>query len=437
MSTRPWWQPDALDPDAVKIAQDGTLPPFQEARKAKLRRVAFCVSLALGASGCGSSTVHLVAAVRSIPTASTAGPTSGGTPVAPSPGHEEAVRPTATSPSPRVTLSADRAIGQMLMSHVTGFVASPQLLARIRRGQVGSVILYRENIHNDQQLSALTSSLQQAARAGGNPPLFIGTDQEGGSVKRLYSAPPTMSAQEMGASPHPRSVAESQGLATGLHLRRLGINLDFAPVADIPTSADNFLQDRAFGHNPGSVEEGATGFATGLSRAGVAGSAKHFPGLGAAGPRDSDFTLVYIGASKSQLRASYAPYRSMARSGPTVAPMIMISDAIYPNLDRSDVPAVLSKEIVHTELAATRLGGRVTITDDLEVPSVAHYADAAVRAVLAGDDVLMFAQHEGSSERAFQAIRAAVVSGIIPKAVVLAAATRVVTLKQSLRLGPR
>lgn len=421
----------------AKNAHIRALPPHSDVRQSKLR-VAVCVSLALAATGCGSgNTVHLVVAVRSIPSASH-GPTSGGTPANPPASDAETV-PSVNppSPDPGINLPIDHAIGQMLMSHVTGLTASPQLLARIRRGQVGSVILYRENIYSDRQLSALALSLQQAARAGGNPPLFVGTDQEGGSVKRLYHAPPTMSAQEMGASPHPRPVAESQGLAAGLHLRRLGINLDFAPVADIPTTADSFLQDRAFGHDPRSVEEGATGFAIGLSHAGVAGSAKHFPGLGAAGPRDSDFTLVDIRASRTQLRASYGPYRSMARSGPTVAPMVMISDAIYPSLDRTDVPAVLSKEILHTELAAAQLSGRVTVTDDLEVPSVVHYADAAVRAVLAGDDILMFAQHEASSERAFQAIQAAITSGTIPKSLVLAAATRVVALKQSLLLRQR
>jgi beta-N-acetylhexosaminidase len=404
-------------------------------RQTRMQRAAFCAALCTGAIGCGTDTsVHLVPATRLTSYSSATSLTAGGTPATPSPGNEQASRPKTGSPSTPVTLSVDRAIGQMLMTHVVGLTASSHLLARIRRGEVGSVILYRENIHSDQQLLTLTTTLQRAARAGGNPPLLIGTDQEGGSVKRLYNAPPTMSAQEMGASSHPRSVAQSQGLATGLHLRRLGINLDFAPVADVPTTADNFLEDRAFGHDTRSVEEGATGFAIGLSNAHVGASAKHFPGLGAAGPRDSDFTVVLIGSSQSQLRASYAPYRSMARSGPTVAPLVMISDAIYPSLDHSNVPAVLSSKILHVELAAAQLTGRVTITDDLEVPSVERYSDVAVRAALAGDDILMFAQHEASSEHAYQALRAAVANGALPKALVLAAAAQVIKLKQGLHL---
>jgi beta-N-acetylhexosaminidase len=296
------------------------------------------------------------------------------------------------------------------------------------------VILYSENIASESQLERLTSSLQAAARAGGNPPLFIGTDQEGGSVKRLPDAPPTLSASQMGASADPFMLAERQGLATGIHLRRVGINLDFAPVSDIPTTADNFLHDRAFGHSQRAVLEGASGFAQGLAEARVAGSAKHFPGLGAAGPQDSDFTLVSIDASKTRLQEAYAPYLAMAQLGSLVAPMVMISDASYPSLDSSGMPAALSRKIIHTQLAVAGMSERVTITDDLEVPSTEQYSDAAVKGVLAGEDILMFAQHESGSERAYLAIKSAIARGTIPEGVVLAGATRVIGLKQSLGL---
>ncbi len=342
---------------------------------------------------------------------------------------------TTKSPGGEPALSQDRAIGQMLISHVSGLSASPHLLARIRAGQVGSVILFGENIVSNEQLKALTSSLQQAARAGGNPPLFIGLDQEGGPVKRIPSAPPTESAAQMGSSANPRSTAERQGLETGEYLRRWGVNLDFAPVSDIPNTADNFLGERAFGHVAHQVVEGATGFAIGLSLAHVAGSAKHFPGLGDAGARDTDLEVVTIGASKRELREGYAPYERMAASGASVAPMVMISNAIYPNLDPSDLPADLSRVIVGNELAAAHMGNRVTITDDLEVPAVERYPDGPIKAALAGDDMLMFAQDEQSSERAFRQLRAAVASGLIPRTRVIAAAGRVDALKRTLDLG--
>ncbi|MHB8243137.1 MAG: glycoside hydrolase family 3 N-terminal domain-containing protein [Solirubrobacteraceae bacterium] len=389
--------------------------------------------LTVAIAACGETRIHLVDATQTARASN-----AGGTPASEAPTKTSGERQApslADAPSAAPTTIA-KAVGQMLMSHVTGLTASHTLLARVRSGQIGSVILYRENISTDAQLSHLTSSLQQAAKAGNNPPLFIGTDQEGGSVKRLHNSPPTMSAREMGASQHPRSTAEAQGLATAQHLRRLGINLDFAPVSDIPTTGNNFLGDRAFGPTPRSVVEGATGFAIGLARGGVAGSAKHFPGLGAAGPLDSDFSIVAISASKEQLRASYAPYESMARAGALVAPMVMISDASYVSLDRSGVPAVLSKQVLHGELTVAGMAGRVAITDDLEVPLVERYSEPAVKAVLAGDDILMFAQHESSSEQAYQQILAGLTTGAIPSSLVLSAALKVETLKQRLRLSP-
>jgi beta-N-acetylhexosaminidase len=401
-----------------------------------------CVWLGVG---CGEAQVRLVSSRQPAVTAGSGGAPSGGAPSggapsggAPSGGApattESALHSSPPAPTSDFALGANRAIGQLLMSHVTGLTASSALIGRVRAGKVGSVILYRENIQTDRQLSTLTSSLQKAAREGGNPPLFIGTDQEGGPVKRLYHAPPTMSAQQMGASAAPRTVAESQGLGTARHLRALGINLDFAPVADIPTTSDNFLGERAFGRSSRQVAEGATGFAVGLARGGVAGSAKHFPGLGAAGPLDSDFSIVSIAASKAQLRAAYAPYRAMSQAGPTVAPMVMISDASYRALDATGVPAVLSKQIVHDELSAAGMGTRVTITDDLEVPLVQRYPAVAVKAVLAGEDILMFAQHEAGSELAYRQIAAAVAAGTIPQSLVLSAAAKVDRLKQAMGL---
>jgi beta-N-acetylhexosaminidase len=371
------------------------------------------------------------------------GPEAGGT-SAPE-GTVEPTQPTTTTPTsstattPAVStpsqapaaakLTVGQAVGQMLISHVTGLTASPTLLKRIRRGQVGSVILYSENISSTTQLTELTGSLQRAAREGHNPPLFIGTDQEGGPVKRLENAPPWLSAAEMGATRHVRSVAQAEGRAAGRALLKAGINLDFAPVADIPTSSNNFLGERAFGDSQRIVEEGVTGFASGLEEAHVGSSVKHFPGLGGAGPRDTDTEIVTIDLSKSQLRSAWAPYRAVARLSTSVGPFVMISNAIYPALSSSGLPADLTPSIVRNELASTGLGNRVTVTDDLQVPAVERYPNAAVKAVRAGIDLLMFAQEEAASEHAFRELEAAVQAGTLTTTEVMTAADRVVALK--------
>jgi beta-N-acetylhexosaminidase len=361
-------------------------------------------------------------------------PASGTTTEPPVDTTSTAAAPATHSTSVAAKLTVGRAIGQMLISHVSGLTASATLLKRIRAGQVGSVILYSENISSTSQLAAFTSSLQRAAREGRNPPLFIGTDQEGGTVKRLSSAPPWLAAAQMGAATHVKSVAQAEGRATGRALLKVGVNLDFAPVADVPTSANNFLGERAFGRTTRTVEEGVTGFASGLAEAHVAGSVKHFPGLGGAGPRDTDTEIVTITLSKSQLRAAYAPYHAVAKLGTSAGQLVMISNAIYPALSGSDLPADLTPNIVRNELASTGLGSRVTVTDDLEVPAVERYPNAAVRAVRAGIDLLMFASEEAASEQAFRELEAAVKAKTITSTEVIGAANRVIALKTALHL---
>src|SRR5436190_6322905 len=104
-------------------------------------------------------------------------------------------------------------IGQKLMVAMAGTTPSASLLGRIQRGEVGGVILFGSNITGAAQLASLTRTLRQAATTGGQPPLLIATDQEGGSVKRVPWAPPTLSVPQMG-SLGSTSTATAQGAST-------------------------------------------------------------------------------------------------------------------------------------------------------------------------------------------------------------------------------
>ncbi len=81
---------------------------------------------------------------------------------------------------------------------MSGTTASPALLGRIERGEIGGVILFPPNIRTAAELRDLTASLQAAATKGGQPTLLIGVDQEGGEIKRIPWAPPTLTPAEMG-----------------------------------------------------------------------------------------------------------------------------------------------------------------------------------------------------------------------------------------------
>ena len=128
----------------------------------------------------------------------------------------------------------------------------------------GGVILFGPNVNSPSQLTALDASLQAAASAGGRPPLIIATDQEGGEVKRIPWAPPGRSAKQLGALPASASTRAGSLTAAALHAD--GVNVDLAPVADVPHGPADFIeqQQRAFSTNRFTVANDAPAFAGGL-----------------------------------------------------------------------------------------------------------------------------------------------------------------------------
>jgi len=317
-----------------------------------------------------------------------------------------------------------RLVGQMVIAGMDGTAPSEDLLNRIRAGELGGVILFTDNVGTD--LRATITALQRAARAGGNPPLLIGIDQEGGGVKRLGDAPPYVS---------PRTIttvtdAFMQGHLTGRTLAGDGINLDFAPVADVATGPESFVavEDRGFSGTPAQVADRAGAFMRGLQRAGVAATAKHFPGVGAL-PVDTDYRLSSITRDAAETREALLPFRHLIDGGVDV---VMVASAVYPDLDAAR-PADFSPAIT-TGLLRTRLRFRgVAITDALDTPDGlgGGSGERALRAARAGADIVLFA---GASEGrpAYEAMLAAARAGELARPRLEQSYERVVALKHGL-----
>ena len=305
--------------------------------------------------------------------------------------YHASVRPAASAPrgvapTPPPVPSA-KLLGQRIMVGMNGTAASSSLLSAVRSGRVGSVILFAANIVSRSQLQALTGSLQHAARQGRNPPLLIAVDQEGGQVKRLPAGPPDLSPPQMAASGSV-AVASREGRATGNYLKGLGINMDLAPVADVPTFGGAFIwtQGRAFSFNPSTVATYATAFAVGVQSAHVAATAKHFPGVGSASV-DTDNKLDVLRPSAAQLAGALTPYRSLIPRG---IDAIMLSTAAFPAYDPSRTPTALSRRIVQEVLRGTLRFGGVTITDALGTPTGHDETTAGTIAARAGADILLY-----------------------------------------------
>jgi beta-N-acetylhexosaminidase len=337
-------------------------------------------------------------------------------------------RPSTTATNARVAAvpsSTAKLLGQRIMVGMAGTSAGAALLRSVREGRVGSVILFAANIASRAQLRSLIGALQGAARAGGNPPLLIAVDQEGGQVKRLPNGPPDLSPPQMVAAGGP-GLAGHEGRATGQYLKGVGINWDLAPVSDVPTFAGAFLwqQGRAFSFNSRTVASYATQFALGLQTEHVAATAKHFPGVGTAAV-DTDNRLDELHPTSRQLSAALDPYRAMIPRG---LDAVMLSTAGFPAYDRTGTLTAFSRTIVQRLLRGRLEFRGVTITDSLSGTPIGHDpVTAGVLAARAGADVLLYTD---GATGVLQALQSALAEGRLNRAELVASYTRIVALKR-------
>lgn len=258
---------------------------------------------------------------------------------------------------------------------------SRSFLARVRSGRMGGALFLGNGWLTPSNVTRITSELQRAACVRGEP-LLIAVDQEGGIVKRLSWAPPTEAPADM-RSP---SDAHSQAAATAAALRKAGIDVDFAPVVDTPSSAHNFLGSRAFSHSRTWNAKMAPAFVGGLQQHGIAATAKHFPGLGLAGG-NTDNGQITINAAAWKIEEGLLPFSAAVKAG---VKLVMVSTAIYPHLDPSRRAAAFSSKIINGILRRQLKFKGVTVTDSLTAPAADATPHAATKAMLAGSDLLIW-----------------------------------------------
>jgi beta-N-acetylhexosaminidase len=325
----------------------------------------------------------------------------------------------------------EQLIGQKLMVTMSGRKVSAALARRVRRGEVGGVILLSRNVTTRSALGKLTRKLQRTAANAGQPPLLIAIDQEGGSVRRVPWAPPTIPIPEIGRIGS-TSLARAQGARTGAALRRLGINVDLAPVADIPRSTASFMlqQGRTFSSNANRTARLADAFASGLASRGVLATMKHFPGIGLA-TRNTDRFVDIIRVPKAALRPDLRPFRKAIANG---IPMIMLSNATYTAYDRRNA-AGWSRAIAD-RLLRDELGfDGVSITDSLNGTAHARGVTVkplALRAARAGTDMILVTGSERSTSRLYAWLLAKARVGAIPLPRLRASLDRILALKERL-----
>ncbi|MBI4224782.1 MAG: beta-N-acetylhexosaminidase [Candidatus Sungbacteria bacterium] len=280
-------------------------------------------------------------------------------------------------------LPVEKKIGQMMMVSIPGTLLSTTTAQWLRDRHIGGVILLGKNVVSLEQTKKFIRQLQDNASQAGDPPLLIGVDQEGGMVSRFRFL------QELTAQ---KDILDTEsafqvGLARGKELRELGVHVNFSPVLDVASSSQDFMFSRTFRGDAGQVALLGEAMIRGYEQAGIISVAKHFPGHG--GTRvDSHKDLPVKNITYAGLDKELEPFRKaiLAR-----VPMIMPAHIKFPRIDKQ-YPASISSLLIGRMLR-TDLGYQgVIITDDLGMGAIMKtygLPDAGVRAIKAGDDILL------------------------------------------------
>ena len=277
-------------------------------------------------------------------------------------------------------------IGQMLMVGLAGYELTTAELNICQSHNFGGFILFSRNCCEAAQIHSLCRSLCQVT----DDIPFIAIDEEGGRVHRLPPPfthfPPAAQIGKTGSL----DLAFRVGRAVAAELTLLGINLNFAPVLDVYSNAENpIIGNRSFGTTPKRVAAMALAWSEGLRSAGIIPCGKHFPGHGHT-DTDPHLQLPRVTKSRSELHAvELQPFLHACRSR---IESLMTAHVVFPALDE-EFPATLSSRIV-TRLLRQELGYKgVVFSDDMEMKAITGNFDAgeaAVSSVRAGIDVLLY-----------------------------------------------
>jgi len=347
------------------------------------------------------------------------------------------------------SMSLEEKVGQLFMVNVYGSSADTQDPADVAENQKlygvdnaeqlidryrpGGIIYFAwtNSVQNPEQIAGLSNGIQDAALAQpAEVPSLIGIDQEGGIVARV--GPPMTQLPGNMALGAGRSAddAETAAAINGGELKAMGINWNFAPVADVNVNPANpVIGVRSFAENPRLAARLTAAQVTGYNSVGLAGAAKHFPGHGDTAT-DSHTGLPVIDHTRKEWeQLDRPPFQAAIDAG---VPAIMTAHISVPALDPSGVPATLSEPIM-TGILREELGyDGVVITDALDMAGASEQFGndrVPVLALKAGVDMLLMPPE---LEVAYNAVLDAVASGELTEERIDTSVRRILTLKQSL-----
>ncbi|NYH51694.1 beta-N-acetylhexosaminidase [Nocardiopsis arvandica] len=326
-------------------------------------------------------------------------------------------------------MDLDDKIGQLLVLTAQGTSAADNA-AQIEAHRPGGLIYFDANLEGAEQIAAMSAGVQDlAAEQGRGVPLFLGIDQEQGLVARLPVGTGFPDAMAVGAT-RDTELAELRAATTAEELTALGVNLNYAPVADVNTDPNNpVIGVRSFGSDPDLVARMAVAEAGAYSANGVVPVAKHFPGHGDTDV-DSHSGLPVIDMPRDRWEAEHLPpFKAAIDAG---VDAIMTAHVLMPQLvgGEDPEPATLSPEIIDGILREELGYDGVVTTDALNMEGVRQRhsdGEVAVRALEAGVDQLLMPPDPAA---AVSAIRGAVEEGRLTEERIDESVLRVLALKE-------
>ncbi len=266
----------------------------------------------------------------------------------------------------------------------------------VEEEHIGGLILMQDDAERHIQL---VNEFQHKSPV----PLMIGMDAEWGVYQRIAAAHKYPWAITLGAIQDKNRITE-MAASIARDCRRMGVNWDFAPVADVNTNPKNpIIGNRSFGSEPQNVIASAFAYAQGLQRNNVLAAIKHFPGHGDT-DQDSHLDLPAVTHSLCRLNTiELAPFRALADEG---IGGIMVAHLYVPALEKGkDIPASVSYNII-TKLLKEKIGYQgLIITDALNMGAVANKYKAGeldALAFKAGNDIMLFSQDVETGKKLIQ-----------------------------------
>ena len=322
-------------------------------------------------------------------------------------------------------------IGQLFLVGFDGYSVPADFQKAMREFNLGGTIYFRRNAESPVQLAMLTNSIQLEYRLKDSPPLLISIDHEGGQVNRLSAPFTQFPGMDLIGEIGSAKLAFYLGLFIGKELEAIGVNVDFAPVADVLTNPKNpIMSGRTFSSDPEVCAKMGSGVCRGLQKSKVAAVAKHFPGHGDTS-EDSHLTLPFVERNLEESEEiEFIPFRRLIRSR---VEGIMTAHLINKSLD-PELPATLSPKIINDILRAQLRFQKVVFSDDMEMKAIAdNYGveESAVMAIQAGCDMLIYRGDSGFPVAAYEALVKAVENKKISKERIEVSVQRILNMKKA------